>query len=157
MDGKDQEKGFCLVGGNRMDENKEIYKKIAKIKKKYENRLFVTETNIDDYEHSGNQELICAVKTLRDVAEEIRIIIDALGKQILCEPTIEKLNSEVSYLKSELRKWNRPFDDERLEGARQQYMENQKSLCAANIYIRGLEHALQHMIREGKNDDGTTT
>lgn len=55
---------------------------IAKIKEKYERQLEQVEQSIPIYEVSSNHELRIASKTLKAEAEELRIIVDALVKQI---------------------------------------------------------------------------
>jgi hypothetical protein len=46
-------------------------------------------------------------------------------------------------LKSELQKWQN-LNIENLTEARQQYLDNKKSLACTSVYIIGLEQALQH-------------
>lgn len=55
---------------------------ITKIKEKYDRELKQIEQNISVYESSSNHELRIATKTLKVEAEVLRIIVDALGKQI---------------------------------------------------------------------------
>ena len=55
---------------------------ITKIKEKYERELKNIEQNIPVYESSVNHVLRIASRTLKAEAEELRIIVDALNKQI---------------------------------------------------------------------------
>lgn len=55
---------------------------ITKIKEKYDKHLKRLEEDIPEYESSGNQELRIASRSLKAEAEELRIIVDALTKQI---------------------------------------------------------------------------
>lgn len=54
---------------------------IAKLKEEYEKKLRITEQNVLDYESSSNNELRIASRTFKCEAEELQIIVDALGKQ----------------------------------------------------------------------------
>lgn len=53
-----------------------------KLKEKYEKELKVTEESILVYESSSNNELRIASRTLKIEVESLRIIVDALEKQI---------------------------------------------------------------------------
>jgi rubrerythrin len=55
---------------------------ITKLKERYERKLKRIEQDIIEYESSSNHELRIASRTLKAEAEELRIIVDALTKQI---------------------------------------------------------------------------
>jgi predicted RNase H-like nuclease (RuvC/YqgF family) len=60
--------------------------------------------------------------------------------------TIEALQQENKTIKSELRKWEEPFDRERFEETKKQ--SHAESLAAKQVYITALEHALKHMQKQ---------
>jgi len=55
---------------------------IIKLKEKYDKHLKKLEEDILEYESSSNQELRIAARSLKAEARELRIIVDALEKQI---------------------------------------------------------------------------
>jgi hypothetical protein len=59
---------------------------------------------------------------------------------------IEALQQENKTIKSELRKWEEPFDKKRFEETKKQ--SHAESLAAKQVYITALEHALKHMQKQ---------
>jgi DNA-directed RNA polymerase subunit RPC12/RpoP len=62
---------------------------IIKIKEKYENNLKRLNDDISEYENSSNNELRIAARTLKVEAEKLKIIVDALQKQIPIKVCVE--------------------------------------------------------------------
>lgn len=58
-----------------------------------------------------------------------------------------KYETRYFQVKAELAKWQRPFDQERLDAAKQQ-ASHQDSLAAMQVYIIALEHGIKHMEAE---------
>jgi predicted RNA-binding Zn-ribbon protein involved in translation (DUF1610 family) len=60
---------------------------ITKLKERYERRLKRLEQDVIEYEASNNNELRIASKTLKAETEELRIIVNALTKEIPMKAT----------------------------------------------------------------------
>jgi hypothetical protein len=55
---------------------------------------------------------------------------------------LEIMRLKLLRAESELRKWQKPFNEENLNDTREQYETSGHSHAAARAYINGLEHAL---------------
>jgi hypothetical protein len=72
----------------------------------------------------------------------IKELEEALEKILLCSdaPSCHRI---VEHLQAELEKWERPFDQERLDACEEQ-ASRQDSLAAQRVYITALEHAYDY-------------
>jgi rubrerythrin len=69
--------------------HKEDFMEITKLKENYERKLKRLEQDVIVYEASNNNELRIAAKTLKAETEELRIIVDALSRQIPIKASTE--------------------------------------------------------------------
>jgi hypothetical protein len=77
-----------------------------------------------------------------DALARIKELEEALEKILLCSdaPSCHRI---VEQLQAELEKWERPFDQERLDACEEQ-ASRQDSLAAQRVYITALEHAYDY-------------
>ncbi|MCE5227924.1 MAG: hypothetical protein LLG05_18955 [Porphyromonadaceae bacterium] len=67
---------------------------IVKLKEKYERELKILEYDVLAYESSNNHELRIAAISWKREAEELRIVVDALGKQTLMMAYVDEYDDE---------------------------------------------------------------
>lgn len=68
-------------------------------------------------------------------------------KYIGADEMIARLTADLARVKAELAKWQRPFDQERLDAAKHQ-ASRKDSLAAMQVYIIALEHGIKAITTE---------